>query len=522
MLKDLVIAADSGTPIVLVTTTDQQAAQSAIAGRFSKRPLVTWDCLRGFIAVNASGKAAIDAILPKDAFPGTTPGLNPAEAFMFLLGDPGARKPGIAEKTIVMVHNAHKEWIEKPFVQGISLTRDAFKVDSRILVLFAPAAMLPSEVVQDVVVIDDPLPDAEGLAKILDEQLTLAREAYPKLADPDPKERASIVSALAGLTAYASEAAIALAIGETKGQRVDPKIVWRRKRDVIGQIKGLKWDSWTEGFDQLGGLQAAKDFAEEIFAGDPAPRVVFRIDEIEKQMAGFGGDNTGVTQDIVGTVLRTMEDEKWSGLVAVGPPGSGKTIFSRALGATYKVPTIELDLGAVKDSLVGASEANIRAALKVIKAIGGADVFGIATCNKLDILPPELRRRFTYGVWYFDLPTKDELEVIWDVNLKAHGLPLDSPRPPHENWTGAEIRNVCKMAAQARKRGKTPADMARYIVPVATADPAMIERLRASADGKFLSASTPGMYHRDPVRAKLTDDDTLLTQVRRTYGTKES
>lgn len=491
MIREFMMARSVSTPVVLITTTDQSSTIQALDNAFPSEadqreagrkkivpqpPIIAWDCLRGFVNLNLPGKVALDKILPSDALPGMTPGLNPAEAFTMMLD--------LDENTIVIMRNAHKEWGEKPIVQGIALVRDKFRENIRTLVLLAPAAMLPSEVVQDVVVIDDPLPDEVGLRAILNREVENSQTPAP-----DESQASAIVSGLAGLTEYAAESVVALSIAEVK--RVDPAIVWRRKRDIIGQIKGLKWDSWASTLDDLGGLDAAREFAAAEFAGTEPPAVIVRIDEIEKQMAGFAGDNTGVSQDMVGTVLREMEDNGWDGLIAVGPPGAGKTIFSRALGATYGVPTIELDLGGVKESLVGASEANIRAALKVIKAIGARRVFFIATCNKLDVLPPELRRRFTAGVWFFDLPTKEERDTIWGLNLKSFGLPLDARRPNDENWTGAEIRNACKRAA---KRRAHPADVSHTIVPVFTADPASIKKLRESADGKFLSASTPGVY----------------------------
>jgi SpoVK/Ycf46/Vps4 family AAA+-type ATPase len=153
-----------------------------------------------------------------------------------------------------------------------------------------------------------------------------------------------------------------------------------------------------------------------------------------------------------------------------------------------------LDLGAMKGSLVGQSEQQIRSAIKVIKAVAGkGGAFFIATCNDLTVLPPELRRRYKYGIWFFDLPDKKERESIWKVCLAQFGLtgPKAQRTFDDDGWTGAEIRNVCELAWKLNQ----PLDEARLnIVPISISDSGRIERLRDLAKGKFLSASYPGPY----------------------------
>ena len=174
---------------------------------------------------------------------------------------------------------------------------------------------------------------------------------------------------------------------------------------------------------------------------------------------------------------------------------SGKTLVSTALGATYGRPTCALDYGAMRNKFVGSSEERIRAVMKTLKAIGKGDVLILATCNKLEALPPELKRRFRCGVWFFDLPTPAERERIWDIQFKRFEL---SPQQAASraliddtNWTGAEIRNVCELAWQFNSDLPSAA---KYIVPVWRQDPASIDRLRKIADGSFLSANHEGTY----------------------------
>ena len=101
----------------------------------------------------------------------------------------------------------------------------------------------------------------------------------------------------------------------------------------------------------------------------PAPSVKRMRAAVEKAMAGATGDTSGVSQDLLASLLSYMQDRAASGIIAVGPPGSGKSAWAKATGNTGKIPTIVFDLGGMKGSLVGQSEANIRSALKLVSAV---------------------------------------------------------------------------------------------------------------------------------------------------------
>jgi SpoVK/Ycf46/Vps4 family AAA+-type ATPase len=134
--------------------------------------------------------------------------------------------------------------------------------------------------------------------------------------------------------------------------------------------------------------------------------------------------------------------------------------------------------------------------MRIVQALAGRDAFFVATANRLDSVPPELRRRYKYGIWFSDLPTQEERAEIWRIHLKANGFGFEKNQPEIHavrEWTGAEIRNACELAARL---GITPADATGYIVPVSQSDPEGIERLRKAAEGRFLSVSYPGPYRR--------------------------
>jgi SpoVK/Ycf46/Vps4 family AAA+-type ATPase len=92
-------------------------------------------------------------------------------------------------------------------------------------------------------------------------------------------------------------------------------------------------------------------------------------------------------------------------------------------------------------------------------------------------------------LYFFDLPTADERETIWGIYLKKYNVSGELPND--EGWTGAEIKECCR---KAHRLGITLLQAARYIVPVSRSAAEQIKALRQMASGKFISASTPGVY----------------------------
>ena len=216
------------------------------------------------------------------------------------------------------------------------------------------------------------------------------------------------------------------------------------------------------------------------------------------------GDSSGTSQDQAGVLLTTMEKYGYAGQILVGPPGSGKSAFADAVAGTFERPLICVDLGAAKGSLVGQSEERIRAMMKAIYAIAGEKgAFFIATCNKLDILSPELRRRFRYGIYFFDLPDKDERISIGKLQTAKYKLKQDDEFWIEcEGWSGANIRDCCDLSYAMRVGLK---DAQNFIVPAFKQDQDGITRLRNMANGKFLSASYEGTYDKDKKKDKSTN-----------------
>ena len=48
-------------------------------------------------------------------------------------------------------------------------------------------------------------------------------------------------------------------------------------------------------------------------------------------------------------------------------------------------------------------------------------------------------------MFFFDLPTKDELEVIWKIWIRKFGLD-NQPLPNDDGWVGRNIKKCCEKA----------------------------------------------------------------------------
>lgn len=222
------------------------------------------------------------------------------------------------------------------------------------------------------------------------------------------------------------------------------------------------------------------------------------------------------------------------GVVLVGVPGAGKSLVAKNLGKLLNVPVMRLDLGSVYNSLVGASEANLRRVLQTCEAIapcclyidelekafGGvnsgtstdngvsqrifgtfltwlaektAPVFVVATANKVNNLPVEFLRKGRFDeIFFVDLPNYEErLEIIKLHLLKAKiNISLDGKKwlaEATDQYTGSEIAHLVtesRILALSQDRKITQADFEQIlgeIKPLAETQYQQIDEIRAWA-----------------------------------------
>ncbi len=191
---------------------------------------------------------------------------------------------------------------------------------------------------------------------------------------------------------------------------------------------------------------------------------------------------------------------------------------------------LQLDIGTLMGSLVDQSEERMQQALKIADAMapcvlmierlrkpslgvssgtgdGGvstrlfgtllswlnerqSDVFVVCTANDVSRLPPEFARAERFdGIFMLDLPGKTEKQTIWDLYLRQYELDHNQKRPADTDWTGAEIKSCCRLAALL---DLPLVQAAQNIVPVAVTAAEAVNKLRAWASRRCLSADQSG------------------------------
>jgi SpoVK/Ycf46/Vps4 family AAA+-type ATPase len=399
----------------------------------------------------------------------------------------------------LILHQFHR------FLNNPEVVQTAFgqlvvgKQQRTFLVVLAPVVQIPVELEKLFVVLEHPLPDREALERIARELTSDSPEDLPQGEDLH-----RVLEAAAGLTRYEAEGAFALSL--TRHNAFQPQTIWEIKAGTLKKNNLLTLHRGGKSFEDLGGLFSLKEFCCRALR--PA---------------------------------RPVRPVQAKGVLLLGVPGTGKSAFARALGNETGRPTLILDLGSLYGSLVGATEANIRQALRIVDAMSPAvvfldeiekglsgigsngdsgvstrlfgtlltwlsdrtsDTFVIGTCNDISKLPPEFSRSERWDAVYFlDLPNTAEREAIWRLYRTRYNIHENQTRPDDTSWTGAEVKSCCRLAALL----DVPlTQAASHVVAVAVTAAEQVEKLRTWASGRCLSASTPGIYHRNgeqPVRA---------------------
>lgn len=487
------------TPLISISTPDPAALITSLLVTLPHDvAVVQWDVINGLQARNDLG---IDAYMKMIGESDTTPN-NPTACAVKAQGLP-------ANSVLFMLQT--DRWFSgdaagHKFAMACWNLRDKFKANKRTLILLGHDMNgLPSELSGDTLQLDDPLPRKEEIRQIITDsvigEMNRSITRYNESVAPDQKrplldvpsdQLSQAVDANLGLTAYQVEQFTSMAL---RGGGIDIRSLEDRKEKQIERTPGLSVFRQGNTFTDVGGCGPVK---EEITALMTSKKRHFQavvwLDEIEKTGLGNTTDLSGVNSDAEGQILTYLEDHNAYVIMLVGVPGCGKSEIAKAAGSTFNRPTIRFDMGGMKGSHVGESERYVREALRVTSAVTNDNGLWIATSNKISNLSPALRSRFS-DVFFFDLPTADELEVIWDIWTRKFGLDKKAEKQPDDTgWVG---RNVKKCCEKAYLKGVSLLDAAKSIVPVAHSAADDIAELRSQATGRFLSASYPGVYRKD-------------------------
>jgi hypothetical protein len=485
-LATFTAARNAGVPLLAVPTADPSATMFNLASVTDEAyPILTWDVVRGLVPqirkFTESGDPDVNdpsTVAMRDALQAA------AKDQSETIGNPGNAleiAAHLPKESLMFFMNAQR-FTEKDVVviQAIWNLRDHFKQNNRSLVMLVPDISLPAELAQDVVVLNEPLPDTDDLAVIVRELCESVQYKVPETI----VDRA--VEAVRGLSAFSAEQVLAMSLTKDGILLED---LWERKYQMIENTPGLKVHRGKTSFSDIEGLANVKKFVKGLFSGTKRPDVVVLMDEMEKMMAGATSDSSGTTQKQNSAFLKWTQDRDVAACVYLGAAGSGKTALIEAMQKEFGIPVLKFNVDEAQNQYVGATGERTREALKKIDAMGERPLV-ICTSNDFSALPAELKSRFRFGTFFFDLPTVEENKAIWKLYMKKFNL-KGQTLPTCEGWTGREIKACCDIADRC---GMAITEAAKFIVPVCKSDAPRIERLRSEAHGNYISSSYEGTY----------------------------
>ncbi|MCR9210745.1 MAG: AAA family ATPase [bacterium] len=390
---------------------------------------------------------------------------------------------------ILVLQNFHRFLQSAEIVQAIHHAVVAGKTTRNIVVILSPVVQLPVELATLFVTVEHSRPNRRQL-------LDIARGvAVNDEERPADDQMAPILDAASGLTRLEAENAFSLSL--VRHQRLEPEAIWEIKTQTLKNSGLLTLHRGGNGFDSLGGLSSLKAFTRRALLRSESDRSV-----------------------------------RARGVMLLSPPGCGKSEFCKCLGTEVGRPVLTLDVGSLLGSLVGQSEERTRQALRTIdamapcvlmideveKAFSGAsgsandsgvssrmmgtfltwlndhdsDVFVVCTANDVKRLPPEFSRAERFdGVFFLDLPGRTQKDEIWRLYRNQFGIATDESTPEDDQWTGAEIKSCCRLAALL---DVSLIEASKNVVPIAKTSSESIGRLRQWANGRCLSSDHSGLF----------------------------
>ncbi len=408
---------------------------------------------------------------------------------------PAADKPFVAErgelreKNVYIVADLDTVRIENEpsIVRSLKeMILEAEEKGAKIIFIGVTSKMLPS--FSDLItVVEYGLPSESVLKELAKQCAETIKESHDIITieyDPD-----RVALALRGLNVF--NAKNILFMSYFNNGTFDHKFIQNEKVQAVKKEGFLEISPAIGGFEQIGGLE-----------------------NLKIQMTDYAA------------AFRSRDIEKPKGILCVGIPGTGKSLFAKCVGEFLELPTIRFDLTRVESSLVGSSQQNLRKVFSQVEALApcvlhideiekamagaGTDtsgvttkllgmlltwiqeltapVFIVATANWLEKIDDALLRRFD-EIFAIQLPHEVERKEIFNIHLKKRKLDpekfnLKTLVEKSVDYSGAEIEKAVKKSvwrAVARDRvvdTDLVVELLAETKPIAKVKPESIKRIQ--------------------------------------------
>ncbi|MBW8001661.1 MAG: AAA family ATPase [Planctomycetes bacterium] len=420
---------------------------------------------------------------------------SPDPEQVLLLLEESAKGTVVVAKNFNWFLKKEYEGIDKAIVSALQNNSDIYSSrDYRKALIIVSnesfGSAIPKEINKDFFPVQFEPASRSEIERIYDSIVDGAKD-NPKFKNPSEEEKQIVIDSALGMTRRDCTNALAYSIIDDGGE-LKAKTVSKLKAKDIEKTAGIKFGDYPDTFKTLKGYEVVKDF-----------------------------------------VLGTIKSPLSKGIMLLGPPGTGKTKFSRCIGNEVGLPVFEMECAELFGGLVGDSEklwgelirfitANAPCILlidEIEKGFAGAGgsrsgsagtdggtttrstsqflkflsdgrpegIYVIATCNDISALPPEWVRpgRWDTSPFFVDLPNDEEKVEILEYYKELHGV-VGTPADMH-GWAGAEIEAVCRIS---KMRSETIGEAARWVIPNSVTMGDEIKSLRKWAEKRTISAST--------------------------------
>lgn len=337
---------------------------------------------------------------------------------------------------------------------------DHARGSGKCIVLVGKDWKITPELQADIFVCDIPLPTRAEIEEYIQSLVALygSNKALKAKLTIDEKCIPELARACTGLTLNEAKGIVSLSLIRFRGIGQDAiRMAIKEKKQIVQRSGILEYREAGNGMSEVGGLSNLKSW-------------------IKSRTIQFS--NKAKERGIKAP----------RGVLLVGVPGSGKSLSSDAIAATWNIPLLILDAGKLFGSLVGQSEANLREVQAVAEAVapcvlridevdkglsqnGGNDggtsarvfgslltwmqectkeVFIVATGNDAGKIDPALMRRFN-AVFAVDLPDTAARAEILSIHLKRAGHTFKTEAVSTlanltKGFTGSELENLVQSA----------------------------------------------------------------------------
>ncbi len=519
VLERLKILIDSSTPIIVMETAEEMRAVQLVREASSPLNLAVfeWSIASGLVRCGSE-----PAGIPHEAkFPGAAraalhqPDETTANAIY------NSREPAqalgtlesISVEAVFILKDFHRHMDDPIVVRRLRDVGQKFSTNRKTVVITAPALTVPPELTGLVEFVELPLPDKARLRQILDEVWSRVGSSRTLRKTIDPAGVDAVVSNLRGLTEEEADRAISQALVTRYGLVPETVTdVLNAKKDLLQHSGMLEFVDASETLGGVGGLENLKAWLAQ------------RRGSWEDSARQFG-----------------LEPAR--GVIILGVQGCGKSLCARAVAGEWKLPLVKFDTAAIYDKFIGETEKRIQKVFRVAEGLAPcvlwidelekvfagsgpdsasvdagvssrilasflswmqdrkAPVFVAATCNNVNVLPPELIRKGRFDELFFvDLPNRDERKQIFAIQLNkrkrnAADFDLDGVAAAARGFSGAEIDAAVQSALYAAYAGKQNLtsqnllDVLGQTVPLSTTRAEEIQAQREWAKERAVPAS---------------------------------